>query len=251
MNAPGARALVVKDEQQARQTLAAHLRREGFHVLEAENGLEALWLLRRGAVDIALVDLELSEIDGLELVRRVREESTVPIIMLAADRHEQSRIEALDAGADDCLVALFSMAEVTARVRAQLRRARGFGDEPTVLRSGEVELDLAARRCTVVGREVELTRREFNLLGALLRYPGRIHTREQLLELVWGSVGLTPKTVDSHVASLRRKLGSAISIATLRGIGYRLDPSSAPDCERSRVSGGADHVAWGGADHMA
>lgn len=242
MNPPGARALVVEDEQQARQAVAAHLRREGLHVLEAQNGLEALWLLRRGAVDIALVDLDLSEIDGLELVRRVREESIVPIIMLAADGHEQSRIDALDVGADDCLVRPFSLAEVTARVRAQLRRARGFGEEPTVLRSGQVELDLAARRCTIVDREVELTRREFDLFGALLRYAGRIHTRGQLLELVWGNVALTPKTVDTHVASLRRKLGAAVTVATLRRIGYRLDPSSPPDCEGSRASGGAGYL---------
>ena len=102
-------------------------------------------------------------------------------------------------------------------MRAQLRRARGFMTEETVLRTGEVELDLGARRCTIDGREVDLTRREFDLLGALLRYPGRIHTREQLLGLVWGADDITPKTVDVHVAALRRKLGSAVSIATLRG----------------------------------
>ena len=111
-------------------------------------------------------------------------------------------------------------------MRAQLRRARGFVTEETVLRTGEVELDLGARRCTIDGREVGLTRREFDLLGALLRYPGRIHTREQLLGLVWGADDITPKTVDVHVAGLRRKLGPAVSIATLRGVGYRLDPAS-------------------------
>jgi DNA-binding response OmpR family regulator len=108
-------------------------------------------------------------------------------------------------------------------MRAQLRRARGFAVEETVLRAGELELDLDARRCTTAGRVVDLTRREFDLLGALLRYPGRIHTREQLLELVWGTDSISPKTIDVHVAALRRKLGSAISIATLRGLGYMLD----------------------------
>ena len=96
-----------------------------------------------------------------------------------------------------------------------------------MLRTGDVELDLGARRCTIEGREVGLTRREFDLLGALLRYPGRIHTREQLLGLVWAADHITPKTVDVHVAALRRKLGPAVSIATLRGIGYRLDPAAA------------------------
>lgn len=226
MNVTGARVLVAEKAGDASKSLSAHLRRKGFQVLEADDGLKALWLLRRGAVDIALIGLTLPEIDGLELVRRVRYESTVPIIMLTADGQEALRIEALEAGADDYLVQPLSMAEVAARVRAQLRRARGFATESTVLRTGEVELDLGSRRCTNAGQEVELTRREFDLLGALLRYPGRIHTRPQLLELVWGSHTISLKTVDVHVAALRRKLGSAITIATVRGVGYRLDPAA-------------------------
>lgn len=227
MSILGARALVVEDDRATRQAITAHLRRDGFQVLETGSGLEALSLLRRGAVDIALVDAVLPEIDGIELVRRVRRESIVPIIMLTARGRESSRIAGLEAGADDYVARPFSLAEVTARMRAQLRRARGFATEETVLRTGEVELDLGARRCTVDGREVELTRREFDLFGALLRYPGRIHTRDQLLGLVWGTDEITPKTVDVHVAALRRKLGSAVSIATLRGVGYRLDPVAA------------------------
>lgn len=226
MTIPGARALVVEDDRATRQAITAHLRRDGFQVLETGSGLEALSLLRRGAVDIALVDAALPEIDGIELVRRVRRESTVPIIMLTARGREASRIAGLEAGADDYVARPFSLPEVSARMRAQLRRARGFVTEETVLRTGEVELDLGARRCTIDGREVGLTRREFDLLGALLRYPGRIHTRDQLLGLVWGADDITPKTVDVHVAGLRRKLGPAVSIATLRGVGYRLDPAS-------------------------
>ena len=197
-------------------------------MLEAGSGLEALLVLRRGTVDIALVDPTLPEIDGLELVRRVRRESTVPIVMLTASRDEAARIAELEAGADDYVVNPLSMPEVTARMRAQLRRARGFENEQTVLRTGELELELDARRCSAGGREVELTRREFELLAALLSYPGRIHTRLQLLELVWGTDSISPKTVDVHVAALRRKLGSAISIVTLRGLGYRLDPAAPP-----------------------
>jgi two-component system response regulator ResD len=227
MSIPGARALVVEDDRATRQAITAHLRRDGFQVLETGSGLEALSLLRRGAVDIALVDAVLPEIDGIELVRRVRRESIVPIIMLTARGREPSRIAGLEAGADDYVARPFSLAEVTARMRAQLRRARGFMTEETVLRTGEVEPDLGARRCTIDGREVELTRREFDLFGALLRYAGRIHTREQLLGLVWGADDITPKTVDVHVAALRRKLGSAVSIATLRGVGYRLDAPAA------------------------
>ena len=187
MGLGGGRVLVAESNRQVRQMIAAYLRGDGFQVLEASSGLEALLVLRRAPVDIALIDPMLTEIDGLELVHRVRRESTVPIIMLTASRDETARIAELEAGADDYVVKPLSMPEVTARMRAQLRRARGFETEQTVLRTGELELDLDARRCCANGREVELTRREFDLLGALLRYPGRIHTREQLLELVWGT----------------------------------------------------------------
>ena len=224
MGTTGGRALVADGDRADRGVVSAYLRRDGFQVLEASSGLDALSVLRRGTVDIALVDPTLPEIDGLELVRRVRRESTVPIIMLAVEPDEAERIAALDAGADDYVVKPFSMPELAARMRAQLRRARGFENEDTVLRVGELELDLDARRCMTAGRPVELTRREFDLLSALLRSPGRIHTREQLLELVWGTNSINPKTVDVHVAGVRRKLGSAISIATMRGLGYMLDP---------------------------
>jgi DNA-binding response OmpR family regulator len=226
MGTTSGRVLVAEGNRSVRQPISGYLRGEGFQVLEASSGLEALLVLRRGTVDIALIDRTLAEIDGLELVQRVRRESTVPIIMLTGSRDEAARIAELDAGADDYVVKPLSMPEVAARVRAQLRRARGFESEETVLHMGDLELDLDARRCRVAGREVELARREFDLLGALLRYPGRIHTREQLLELVWATDAINPKTVDVHVAALRRKLGSALSIATLRGLGYRLDPVS-------------------------
>jgi len=229
MGITGGRVLLAESDRALRQGIAAYLRGDGFQVLEASSGLEALLVLRRGTVDIALVDPTLPEIDGLELVRRVRRESTVPIVMLTASRDEAARIAELEAGADDYVVKPLSMPEVTARMRAQLRRARAFETEPTVLRTGELQLDLDRRRCRISGDEVELTRREFDLLGALLSYPGRIHTREQLLELVWGAESIRPKTVNVHIAALRRKLGSAISIATLRGLGYRLDPASAAE----------------------
>jgi DNA-binding response OmpR family regulator len=225
MNVTAARVLVAGDDDPLRQAICAHLRSEGFQVLEAGNGVDALSILRRGTLDIALVDVRLREIDGLELVRRARRESIVPIIMVTASRQDTSRIAGLDAGADDYLTEPFSLAEMAARVRAQLRRARGFESEQTVLRTGIVELDLTARRCTMNGREVNLTRREFDLLWTLMRYPSRIHTRSQLLELVWGTHSITPKTVDTHVAALRRKLGAEVGIVTLRGVGYRLDPA--------------------------
>jgi DNA-binding response OmpR family regulator len=224
MDSSAGRALVAEGDRHVADALVAHLRRDGFQVLETWNGLDALAVLRRGTVDIALVDPELAEIDGLELVRRIRQESTVPIIMLGGPRNEEAHIAALEAGADDFVVRPVSLPQLSARMRAHLRRARGFAVEETVLRTGELKLDLDARRCTAAGRAVELTRREFDVLGALLHYPGRIHTREQLLELVWGTDSISPKTVDGHVAALRRKLGSAINIVTLRGLGYMLEP---------------------------
>jgi DNA-binding response OmpR family regulator len=243
MGITGRRVLVAEGDGRVRQLVSAYLRGDGFQVLEASSGLEALLVLRRGTVDIALVDPTLPEIDGLELVRRVRRESTVPIIMLSGSGDEAARIAELEAGADDYVVKPLSMPEVTARMRAQLRRARGFETEQTVLRTGELELDLDARRCCAGGREVELTRREFELLAALLRYPGRIHSRLQLLELVWGTDAISPKTVDVHVAALRRKLGSAISITTLRGLGYRIDPAAPPAWAQQRAGDGAGDPA--------
>ncbi len=229
MSAAGARVLVVDDERAVRELVRTQLRREHFQVIEADNGLDALSLLRRGGVDLAVIDLMLPELDGLELVRRVRRESTVPIILLSARADESSRVAGLEVGADDYIVKPFSLRELTSRVRANLRRVNGFDADQPVLSTGQVELDLRARHCRANGTEVELTRREFDLLTALLRYPGRIHTRPQLLQLVWDTEHISAKTVDVHIASLRAKLGQAISIATLRGVGYRLDAATIPE----------------------
>jgi DNA-binding response OmpR family regulator len=221
--ASAARVLVVDDEHALRRLLRLYLEKEGYEVLEAGDGLDALSLLRRGGIDLALVDVMLPELDGFEVVRRIRTESGIPIILITARGEEAQRIAGLEIGADDYVVKPFSAPEVVARVRAQLRRARGQfgGQEP--LRIGPVELDEKARRVTVDGREVGLTRREFDLLAALLRDPDRAHTRDALLEQVWGSTYLQPKTVDVHIAGLRRKLGDALEISSLRGVGYRLE----------------------------
>lgn len=216
-----ARVLVVDDEYPLRRLLRSYLEKDGFAVLEADNGLDALGLLR--GVDLALIDVMLPELDGFELVRRIRQRSTIPIILLTARGEETNRVAGLELGADDYVVKPFSTPEVVARVRAQLRRAQGYEDAgDQVLRADRVEVDPAARRCHVDGREVELTRREFDLLARLVSTPGRVHTRDELLELVWGSEYLSPKTVDVHIAALRRKLGPALQIKALRGVGYRL-----------------------------
>lgn len=215
---------MVDDERSLRSLLRLYLEKEGYEVVESADGLDALSRMRRGGFDVALIDVMLPELDGFEVVKRIRSESGLPIILITARGEEAQRITGLELGADDYVVKPFSAPEVVARVRAQLRRARGAfgGQEP--LRIGSVELDEEARRATVDGREIELTRREFDLLAALLRDPHRAHTRDALLEQVWGSTYLQPKTVDVHIAGLRRKLGDALKINSLRGVGYRLEP---------------------------
>jgi two-component system response regulator ResD len=221
--ASAVRVLVVDDERSLRRLLRLYLEKEGYDVVEADDGLDALSLLRRGGIDVALVDVMLPELDGFEVVRRIRTESGMPIILITARGEEAQRIAGLELGADDYVVKPFSAPEVIARVRAQLRRARGHLGAQAPLRIGSLELDDEARRVTVDGQEVKLTLREFDLLAALLRDPDRAHTREALLEQVWGSTYLQPKTVDVHIAGLRRKLGDALTISSLRGVGYRLE----------------------------
>ncbi len=221
MNA--ARILVAEDELSIRRLVRLYLAKAGFAVEEASTGAQALAVLRRGHIDLALVDVMLPEVDGFEVVRQVRRSSSLPIILLTARGEEASRVAGLEIGADDYVVKPFLAHEVVARVRAQLRRARGFAVEAAPLRVGPVELDRRSRRCTIRGNGIELTRREFDLLQTLLASPGRVYTRDQLLDEVWGSRFVTEKTVDVHVVGLRRKLAGALRISTLRGVGYRLD----------------------------
>ncbi len=215
--------LVADDEKALRRLLRLYLGKEGFTVVEAADGLEAIARIHAGGIDVALVDVMLPELDGFEVVRRIRRESSIPVILITARGEEVNRVTGLELGADDYVVKPFSAPEVVARVRAQLRRMRGFAPADSILRSGEVELDRLERTCRVRGEPVELTRREFDLLAVLLDQAGRVQTREQLLEAAWGTSFLSEKTVDVHVASLRRKLGEAIEISALRGVGYRLE----------------------------
>jgi DNA-binding response OmpR family regulator len=217
------RILVVDDELALRRLLRAYLSKEGFEVLEAATGEQALTIMREGGVDLAVVDVMLPELDGFEVVRRIRARSSLPIILLTARGEETNRVAGLELGADDYVVKPFSAPEVVARVRAHLRRSRGFGEPDASLRAGRVQVDRSSRRCTVDGRQVGLTRREFDLLTAFLERTGRALTRHQLLEAAWGTSYVTLKTVDVHVSALRRKLGDAVQISALRGVGYRLE----------------------------
>jgi DNA-binding response OmpR family regulator len=163
--------------------------------------------------------------DGFSVLRAIREDRLQSAVLILSARGEEwDRIQGFEYGADDYVVKPFSAPEVVARVRAQLRRAQGFESaSPAPLRVGSLEVDPASRLVSVDGRDVSLTRREFDLLVALMSSPNRVYRREELLELVWGSEFLSAKTVDVHVAGLRRKLGSSVKITALRGVGYRFE----------------------------
>jgi DNA-binding response OmpR family regulator len=163
--------------------------------------------------------------DGFEVCRRLEEISNVPVIMITARGDEAHRVTGLELGADDYVVKPFSPAEVVARVRAVMRRVSAPPDPHRVLRAGPAEIEPTGRRVTVGEREVDLTRLEFDLLAELAAHPRVVYTRERLLEKVWGyQSGVGGKTVDVHVANLRRKLGEDIGIVAVRGVGYKLEP---------------------------
>ena len=219
--------LVVEDEQAIADLVRAYLKRDGFGVVWARSGEQALEELTRHPVRLVVLDIGLPGIDGFEVCRRLRARTGVPILILSARDDEVDRVSGLEAGADDYVTKPFSPRELVARVKAILRRtgSGGEGDDGGPLLVGEVALDRAARTVTVAGEPVELTGREFDLLAALLSHPGVVLSRDRLLELVWG--GEFPggtRTVDVHVAQLRAKLDRAGLIQTVRGAGYKVVP---------------------------
>ncbi len=222
--------LIVEDEATVRDALAHNLHAEAFDVLTAADGATGLRLAREQPPDLIILDLMLPELDGLSLCRMLRRDSNVPIIMLTARGTEMDRITGLETGADDYVVKPFSLGELLARVRAQLRRA---GSEKralaaTQLQSGNLVLDLVARRARLGESELKLTNREFDLLAELMRNQGAVLSRDLLLTRVWGYdyVG-DSHTVDVHIRWLREKIeedpSSPQRITTLRGVGYRFE----------------------------
>ncbi|HEV7134931.1 MAG TPA: response regulator transcription factor [Gaiellaceae bacterium] len=211
--------LIVEDEDAIAEPLAEGLRREGFDVVRAATGTEAL---AAEEPDVVLLDLRLPDMDGLDVCRRLRERSSVPIIVVTARGEESDRVVGLELGADDYVVKPFGIRELIARIRAVTRRTHAVADE-TAIRVADLEIDTRARRVHLGEREVELTPKEFDLLAALARDPGAAVSRRRLLEDVWETswYGST-KTIDVHVAALRRKLGDPAWIQTVRGVGFRL-----------------------------
>jgi DNA-binding response OmpR family regulator len=218
--------LVVDDEARIVKLVRDYLERAGFHVLTARDGETALTVARVEQPDLIVLDLMLPGTDGLDVCRRLRRESGVPIIMLTARVEEADRIVGLELGADDYVTKPFSPRELVARVRATLRRASGEMGPVTVLRAGDVELDTDALTASVGGQAVDLTPTEFHLLAALVRQPGRIFSREQLLEAIHGvAADSYDRSVDSHVKNIRRKIEpdprKPRYIQTVYGVGYR------------------------------
>jgi DNA-binding response OmpR family regulator len=224
-----ARILLVDDEQSIQTLLSYPLRKDGYHVTSALDGNEALRRFEEGRFDLVILDLMLPQMGGVEVCRQLRSRSQVPIIMLTAKGSETDKVAGLEVGADDYITKPFSMREFRSRVKAALRRSRMGGGESAVtgaIESGELTIDFDRRMVTLDGEEVKVTYVEFEILGALARSPGRVLTRETLLEHVWGDSDYRdPRTVDVHIRHLREKLERDPKepeyLFTVRGVGYR------------------------------
>jgi two-component system, OmpR family, KDP operon response regulator KdpE len=229
--------LVIEDEPQVRRFLRTSLKAHGFAVIEAENGALGLREAAQHVPDLVLLDLGLPDMDGTEVVKRLRTWSRVPVLILSARGDERNKVEALDAGADDYLTKPFGFAELQARMRAALRRAaRPEGPDESLLVQGPLKIDLARRRIELQGQEVHLTPIEFRLLAVLARHAGRVVTHRQLLTEVWG-----PQSAEEtqylrvYMTHLRRKLEPDPSRGRFfhneAGVGYRLELASPPETQ--------------------
>jgi two-component system response regulator RegX3 len=217
----GMKILVVEDEDAIALPLAEGLRREGFEVERAATAEQALAAKQP---DVVLLDLRLPDADGYSVCRKLRERSDVPIIMVTAKGEEVDRVIGLELGADDYVVKPFGLRELIARIRAVTRRTGQQQPEEGPLRVGELVVDPRSRKASVGSRQLSLTVKEFDLLSALASEPGAVLSRRRLFEDVWETRWFgSSKTIDVHVAALRRKLGDPDWIETVRGIGYRLN----------------------------
>lgn len=229
---PRNNVLVVDDEEAILEFVSYNLRKEGYDVEVAKDGDEALQMIRDGEFDLVILDIMLPGADGYEVCRSIREVSAVPILFLSARDTELDKVVGLEIGGDDYLTKPFGIRELQARVKALLRRASHAPHEADAVKGDRLEvqgivLDEAAHTATYKGKDLDLTPREFELLATLMRYPGKVLTREQLLKQAWGWEFLVEtKTVDTHVKRLRDKLEAASAdpglVETVRGYGYRI-----------------------------
>ncbi len=227
------RALVVEDEEHLARLVADYLARDQITAEIAADGQRALELARASAPDVVILDLMLPGIDGIEVCRRLRTFSDAYVIMLTARAEETDKLVGLAVGADDYMVKPFSPRELTARIRAMLRRPRSPqpGDGGPVRRFGDLEIDPAAREAVVAGARADLTKLEFDLLEALSSRPRAVFTRRQLVDRVWGQDWFGDEhIVDVHIMRLRRKLGDDAGcpryVLAVRGVGYRMGPGA-------------------------
>jgi DNA-binding response OmpR family regulator len=216
--------LVADDERNIVQLVKLYLGNEGFRVETAYDGQEALEKARRFRPDLVVLDIMMPRVDGLEVCRRLRKESNVPVILLTARTDDVDKIVGLELGADDYVTKPFNPRELVARVKAVLRRTQAPREQDVIVEAGNVRIDPARREVHIGGQEVQLRAKEFDLLTALAQEQGRVLTREALLSRVWGYEYLgDSRTVDVHVTWLRDKLASATAqIQTVRGVGYKL-----------------------------
>jgi DNA-binding response OmpR family regulator len=224
-----ARILLVDDEQPVQRLLSYPLEKEGYEVVPARDGEEALASFEEGPFDLVVLDIMLPKVDGLEVCRRLRAKSSVPIIMLTAKAEEIDKVIGLELGADDYITKPFSIREFRSRVRAALRRAEMApdtdpGEEPLV--RGDLQIDFAKRSTELDGAPVDLTYVEFEILAVLALHPGRVYTRDMVLDRVWGdSAFRDQRTIDVHIRHLREKLErdpkNPEYLLTVRGVGYR------------------------------
>ena len=228
MSAPR-HVLVVEDDPTVSEVVTRYLEREGFSVTTTADGLEALRMAEHKMPDLVVLDLMLPGIDGHEVFRRLRLKSEVPVVMLTARIEEADRVHGLEVGADDYVVKPFSPRELTLRINAILKRraAVAVRSEPDIVEAGDIWADLKSREITVGGNPVVLTALEFDLLSFLMRHPGRVFSREALLERVWGYRFGDTSTVTVHIRRLREKVESdpvaPKHLVTVWGVGYRFD----------------------------
>jgi len=220
--------VIVDDEPNIADLAGMYLEREGYRVLKAVTGEAGLEACRTHRPRLLVLDVGLPDIDGLEVCKRIRAQSQVPVIFLTARDSEVDRVLGLELGGDDYLTKPFSPAELVARVKAVLRRVDG-ATAPDIVQAGPVTVDAGRREVRLGHRAVEMTTKEFDLLRFLAERPGLALSRKQILDGVWGYDWFgDARTVDVHIAQVRKKLGDALEIKTVRGVGYRLESGGSP-----------------------
>lgn len=220
--------LIVDDEKEIRELLRLYIEKDGYSVIQAENGVDALKKAACARIDLAVIDIMMPELDGYQLIKGLRERSNLPIIIVSAKTENHEKILGLDLGADDYVTKPFDPLEVTARIKAHLRRYDGYtaDSEAALLEAGELCMDVCACTLRFDSEIIPLTATEFNMMKLFMKSPGRVYTKQQIYEAAWQETAIVDdNTVMVAISKLRSKLpsGGTVSIGTVRGLGYRLE----------------------------